>query len=136
MFLLLSKHIEIWPWNRHLEFNFGDYQSKESLQLALVWDFGKCRTQCSLLDLSVALILISDAVNINPGFGQTPVLLWRPYVPLRLKALASKCCLPVRGLEKDLKINVFSCRSNSCFIILFKLFVYTIIHFYVMTYIF
>ena len=54
------------------------------------------------LDLGGALVLISDALNVESGFGQTAVFLGR-YVPLRLKALESGYCLPLRRLEKESK---------------------------------
>ena len=51
----------------------------------------------------MALVLISGALNIEPGFGQTAIFLWRPYVLLRLKVLGNECCLPLRRLEKESK---------------------------------
>ena len=53
--------------------------------------------------IGVVLIPVSDALNIKPGFGQTAVFPWWPYVPLRLKALACGFCLPVKRLEKENK---------------------------------
>ena len=50
---------------------FGDYQLVQVIAVCSSLGFCKLRTQCGLLDLSVAFILISDALSINPGFGQT-----------------------------------------------------------------
>ena len=55
------------------------------------------------LDLHVVLAMISDALNIKLGFGQTAIFPWQAYVPLRLRSLASGCHLPVRGLENENK---------------------------------
>ena len=56
------------------------------------------------MDLGVTPVLILDALNIKPGFGQTAIFPWSPYVPLSVKALASGCCLPVRRLEESKQI--------------------------------
>ena len=74
---------------------------REPCSWRLVLDFQKLRTSWSLLDPGIALFLVSDALNIKPGFGKTAIFPWQPYVTLRLKALASGCCFPVRRLEKE-----------------------------------
>ena len=48
-------------------------------------------------------VLVSDAITIKPEFQQTAIFLWSRFVPLRLKALASGCCISVRRLEKENK---------------------------------
>ena len=56
------------------------------------------------LDVDVALVLISDALSIEPGFGQTAsFFFFRSYILLRLKALTSGFCFLVRRLEKESK---------------------------------
>ena len=53
------------------------------------------------LDLSEVLVLISDIINIIPA--QTAKFPWQPYVSLKLKALASGCCLTMRRLLEGSK---------------------------------
>lgn len=55
------------------------------------------------LNIGVALVLISDPLNIKPGFEADCDLSLLPYVPLRLKLLASGWWLPVRWFKKESK---------------------------------
>ena len=59
---------------------------KKTSQLA--FDLGKLGTPWSLSGPECSPCLVSDVLNIEPGFGQTTIFLWWPSVPLRLKSLA------------------------------------------------
>ena len=54
------------------------------------------------LDLFADIVLISNSLNINPGFGQIQFF-FGGLVSSRLKALASGYCLPVKRFEKESK---------------------------------
>ena len=47
--------------------------------------------------------MISDTLNIEPGFGQTATFARKLNVPLRLKVLTNGCYVPVRNLEEERK---------------------------------
>lgn len=52
---------------------------KKTLKLPLVWDFRCPKFYEVYLDLSIALVLVLDGQNIEPGFGQTIIILsWQP----------------------------------------------------------
>ena len=88
-----------------MEFSFRNNQlARENLAVgARFWVWGSLGYHEAYLDLGAALVLTSDALNTEPGFGQTAVFLWQTCVPLRRKVLASGWCLPVRRLEKENK---------------------------------
>ena len=72
------------------------------MQLALCFDIVKLRTLEVYLDLEEASVLPSDTLNIK-CVGQTAFFLLQAYKALRLKALASGCCLFVWKFEKESK---------------------------------
>ena len=86
--------IHFWQWPTSLR------KPHHWCLLWIPWNLGNYEVY---LDLCVTHVLISDALNIEPGFGQTAIFLWRPYVPSRLKALGGGCYLPLRRLEKESK---------------------------------
>ena len=47
---------------------------KKTLKLPFVWDFRYPKFHEGYLDLGVALVLILDGQNIEPGFGQTIIV--------------------------------------------------------------
>lgn len=52
---------------------------KKTLKLPLVWDFRCPKFYEVYLDLSIALVLVLDGQNIEPGFGQTAIIFrWQP----------------------------------------------------------
>ena len=50
---------------------------------------------------------MSDALNIKPRFEKTAIFPWKPHVLLRLKVLASGCCLLVKRLEDSKEANLY-----------------------------
>lgn len=47
--------------------------------------------------------MISDTLNIEPGFGKTATFARKLNVSLRLKVLTNGCYVPVRNLEEETK---------------------------------
>lgn len=58
------------------------------------------------MDLSVAFVLLLEAISIESGFRQTTIFPWQLYVPLKLRVLASGYHIPMRMLEESKEIII------------------------------
>lgn len=77
--------------------------TKKTSQLMLSFGFWETGDHKADLHLGAVFVLISNALNIEHGFEETAIFIWRLYAPLRPKVLTGGCCLPVRELGKKSK---------------------------------
>jgi hypothetical protein len=77
----LVRHTEVWLWERNLGLILELTNIlKKTSQLVLSFGF------LHKVYLGIALILVSDAINIISDFGQVAIFLWWPYIPSVLKS--------------------------------------------------
>ena len=94
------KHTKVWPEERNLKYCFVN--SQLAWENLIVFSLGSRKTlEYDEVYLGMALVLISEALDVELVFGRTIIFHWWPYVPSKLKAVAGKSCLFVRRHQKE-----------------------------------